>query len=245
MFTRNVNLFLCLLSALSGHVTARSKEFDVLIFTQRWPKSICIVWKEESPSHSCALPTDSSEWTIHGLWPSQFHRIGPLFCDPSKPFNPAALIPLENEMKEKWIDIEFGRESYGLWKHEWNKHGTCAAVLPPLSTEEKYFAMGLSLLNQYDMKNVLASASILPGGNYAYSDLNNAVQQALGVHPVIVCRKDRETGYSYLFEVRICLNKALELIDCDGVYEYPTNCDPSVDVVYPGEVSQNYNVVRV
>lgn len=245
MFTRNLNLFVLFLGALSGHVAARSNEFDVLIFTQRWPKSICIVWKEESPSHSCALPTDSLEWTIHGLWPSQFHRIGPLFCDRSKPFNPSALIPLEGELREKWIDIEFGRESYGLWKHEWNKHGTCAAVLPPLSSEEKYFAKGLALLKQYDMKNILAAANILPGGNYAYSDLANAVQQGLGKHPVVVCRVDRETGYSYLFEIRICLDKALELIDCDGVYEYPTNCDASVDVVYPSDVSQDYNVIRV
>lgn len=226
-------------------MAARSNEFDVLIFTQRWPKTICIEWKEESPSHDCALPRDNSEWTIHGLWPSQFHRMGPMFCDRTKPFDPAALVSLENELREKWIDIEFGRKSYGLWKHEWNKHGTCAAVLPPLSTEQKYFAKGLALLQQYDMKNVLASANILPGGNFVYSDLNKAVQRVLGKHPVIVCKNDRETGLSYLFEIRICLNKMLELIDCDGVYEYPTNCDKSVKVVYPSHVSQDYNVVRV
>ncbi len=26
-----------------------------------------------------------------------------------------------------------------LWTHEWEKHGTCAAQLPALSSEEKYF----------------------------------------------------------------------------------------------------------
>ncbi|XP_033326608.2 ribonuclease Oy [Megalopta genalis] len=244
MFSRHLNILLFFLGALYG-ASARSKDFDLLIFTQRWPNTICTMWKEESPSHSCALPSDKSEWTIHGLWPTQFHRMGPMFCDPSRPFDPSALIPLEDQLKEKWIDIEYGRESYGLWQHEWNKHGTCAAQLPELNTEEKYFGEGLALLSQYDMKNVLASSNILPGSNYAASDLFNAVLQVLGAHPVIVCRKDRETGDSYLFEIRICFDKSLELIDCDQVTEYPTNCGDSEDVIYPADVSSDYNAISV
>lgn len=244
MFSRHLDLFLFFLGALYG-ASARSKEFDVLIFTQRWPKTVCMIWKEESPSHRCALPKDNSEWTIHGLWPSQFHRMGPMFCDPTKPFDPSALTPLENQLKEKWIDIEYGRESFGLWKHEWQKHGTCAAQLPALSTEQKYFAEGLALLSQYDMKNVLASSNILPGSKHLANDLFNAVQNVLGKHPVIVCRKDKETGQSYLFEIRICFDKAMKLINCDQVTEYPTNCDNSVRVIYPGNVSPGYTAIRV
>lgn len=179
------------INEINRHATARSNYFDVLIFTQRWPQTICIMWKEESPSHSCAMPSDTREWTIHGLWPTQYHRMGPEFCNPSLPFNPKALSYLEGQLKEKWVDIEYGRNSYSLWKHEWEKHGTCAAVLPELSNEQKYFKMGLSLLSQYDMKNVLARASIIPGYQYAATDIFNAVQQVLGASPVIVCRRDR------------------------------------------------------
>lgn len=207
--------------------------------------TICMMWKESSPSHTCALPKDKSEWTIHGLWPTQFHRIGPMFCDRTKPFDPSALIPLENQLKEKWIDIEYGRESYGLWKHEWNKHGTCAAQLPALSTEQKYFAKGLDLLSQYDMKTVLASSNIVPGSSYLATDLFNAVQAGLGSHPVIVCRKDEETGSTYLFEIRICFDKTMQLIDCDQVTEYPTNCGDYVDVIYPSDASPGYSAIRV
>ncbi|XP_031833190.1 ribonuclease Oy [Nomia melanderi] len=243
MFSHKIGLLLFLLAVLNGHATARSKHFDVLIFTQRWPQTICIMWKEESPSHSCALPSDTQEWTIHGLWPTEFHRIGPEYCNPSLPFDPSALSPLEDQLKEKWIDIEFGRDSYSLWKHEWEKHGTCAAVLPELSNEQKYFEEGLALLSQYDMKNVLAQANIVPGYQYAATDIFNAVQQVLGASPVIVCRRDRDSGDSYLFEIRICLSKSLELTNCDSVTEFPTNCGESTSVVYPADVSQDYNEV--
>lgn len=117
--------------------------------------------------------------------------MGPQFCKPSVPFNPTALRPVEGQLKEKWIDIEYGTGSYSLWKHEWEKHGTCAAVLEPLNTEVKYFKEGLALLDRYDMKNVLAQASILPGGTYTATDILNGVHRVLGKEAQVTCRKDK------------------------------------------------------
>ncbi|EFX70288.1 hypothetical protein DAPPUDRAFT_328113 [Daphnia pulex] len=30
-----------------------------------------------------------------------------------------------------------------LWKHEWEKHGTCAALDPKIGSEELYFNQGI------------------------------------------------------------------------------------------------------
>ncbi|XP_076239732.1 ribonuclease Oy-like [Calliopsis andreniformis] len=241
MFSRRISLLLFLLAVFNRHAIGRSSNFDIIIFTQRWPATICHLWQENSPWHQCALPSDINEWTIHGIWPSQYHKIGPLFCNPSLPFSISALKPIEGQLKEKWIDIEYGRDSYSLWQHEWEKHGTCAAVLEPMSTEIKYFQKGVSLLKQYDMKNVLSQANIVPGNSYAVTDILNAIQEVLGKRGMVVCRKDKSSGQSYIMEVRVCLNKALELIDCDDAYEYPTNCNTYESVVYPSR-SDYYSV---
>lgn len=37
----------------------------------------------------------------------------------------------------------------------------------------------------------------------------------------------------------------LQLIDCDGTYEYPTNCDLHGNVTYLDKVPQGHNVAQV
>ncbi|XP_017879108.1 ribonuclease Oy [Ceratina calcarata] len=237
-------LSLFLIASVNGRATG-SLDFDVLIFTQHWPQTVCYTWQESSESHVCHLPKDRDEWTIHGLWPSQYHKLGPQFCNKSMPFDLTALKPLEEQLKEKWIDIEFGTTSSSLWEHEWDKHGTCSLVLPPLDSEVKYFETTLQLLETYDMKHVLAKGGILPGQKYPAQKILKAVERVLGKRGTLQCRKNKNTGESYMFELRICFDKTLQLVDCDGVYGYPTNCDNSVLVTYPDEVPHMYNVVQV
>lgn len=160
------------------------------------------------------------------------------------PFNPKSLEGVRTELQEKWIDIEYGRESTGLWKHEWDKHGTCAATMPQLNSELKYFQVGLHLLETYDMKNVLANVNILPGRLYNATTIFNAIERVLGKRGTVICRNDKNTGEEYIFEIRICFDKTLELIHCDGVVGYPTNCGEKA-VKYPGEVPHYYSVVQV
>lgn len=45
-----------------------SKSWDLLIFTQSWPKSVCYTWKAHNASHSCYYPSQKNLWTIHGIW---------------------------------------------------------------------------------------------------------------------------------------------------------------------------------
>ncbi|XP_060820469.1 ribonuclease Oy [Bombus pascuorum] len=224
--------------------TTGSTDFDVLIFTQHWPQTVCYTWKESAASHTCSLPTEDDEWTIHGIWPSQYNKMGPQFCNKSMPFDHLALKSIERELQEKWIDIECGKTSYSLWEHEWKKHGTCAATLEYLNSEVKYFKAGLNLLTKYDMKSVLSKDNIVPGKTYNTTDILNAIERILGQRGTLICRKNNDTGESYILEIRICFDKMLQLIDCDGTYEYPTNCDLYGHVTYPDKVPQGHNVAQ-
>lgn len=133
-----------------------------------------------------------------------------------------------------------------LWKHEWLKHGTCAMVLPELSNENKYFGQGLSWLQQYSMSSILQKGGIVPDRNHTLITIHQAVTNALKRNPSIHCIQDNHE--LYLSEIRICFNKSLSLVDCDGVVglsevavDYPggkiiTNCDLSKPIQYPSIV---------
>lgn len=163
------------------------------MFTQRWPLTACFVWKNQSPSknesHSCSLPK-RDEWTIHGIWPTKFHTIGPLYCN-KLPFNSSTLAPIESELKENWIDIQQGSKPYSFWKHEWDKHGTCAMTVQALNSEFKYFQVALNLLDKYNMIDVLAKANILPGNKYTVQDISKGIQKILNKKPQIICVEDK------------------------------------------------------
>ncbi|XP_032666043.1 ribonuclease Oy isoform X2 [Odontomachus brunneus] len=233
-------------SYLIAKKRVRSNKFDVVLFTQRWPPTVCYMWKERNESHSCLLPKQN-KWTIHGIWPTQFGHLGPEFCNKTLPFNESALAPIENELKENWIDVWNGSKPYSFWKHEWYKHGTCAVTIKDMDSEFKYFQTGLKLLNTYNMINVLAKENILPGLKYMVDDFFHAIQKILGKRVEVICTKDKETGESYVFEIRICFDKTLQLMDCDGVYNFPTNCDKSRPITYPGHVPHisHYQVIQI
>lgn len=170
--------------------------FDVLIFTQHWPQSVCFEWKEKSQNHKCTLPVDE-EWTIHGIWPTQYHKIGPEYCNKTAKFDLSALSTIEDELKLKWMDVEYGMKPGSFWKHEYEKHGTCAAVLEKMNSEIKYFQMGLNFLDKYDMKNILAKVNITPGNSYPVKTILNGIKNILDVNAQIMCVKNPVKNYIY------------------------------------------------
>ncbi|XP_033225200.1 ribonuclease Oy-like [Belonocnema kinseyi] len=219
-------------------------DFDLLVFTQHWPKTVCFEWREKSDKNKCTIPNDE-EWTIHGIWPTQFHKIAPLFCNKTLHFDLAALASIEDILEVKWVDIEHGLKPASFWKHEWEKHGTCASVLECMSTEKKYFQKGIDLLDEYDMKNVLGKASIYPGNQYPVEQILDGIKKILDVNAQVMCVKHPKTHVSYIFEIRICFDKTLKLVDCDGIVGFPTDCSHSEDVIYPGTVPQEFSVVQI
>lgn len=149
----------------------------------------CFVWKKNSDTRSCLLPKHE-EWTIHGIWPSKFHTTSPQFCNKSLEFNSSALAPIENVLKERWFDIHKGSKPYSFWKHEWDKHGTCAVTVKALNNEFNYFQGALKLFEKYNMTGVLTKASILPGNKYMVQDMITRIQNILNKTVQITCVAD-------------------------------------------------------
>ncbi|KYQ50172.1 Ribonuclease Oy, partial [Trachymyrmex zeteki] len=171
-----------------------SDEFDVLIFTQRWPLTVCFEWENKSrlnDTHSCVLPK-RTEWTIHGIWPTKYNTTGPQFCN-RLPFDSKAIAPIEGELKENWIDIQKGSKPYSFWRHEWDKHGTCAISVKDLNNEFKYFQTALKLLDEYNMIDVLAKANILPGNKYTVQNYLTGIQKILNKRGQVMCVVDQKT----------------------------------------------------
>ncbi|KYN17096.1 Ribonuclease Oy, partial [Trachymyrmex cornetzi] len=178
---------------IGWRTNVKSNEFDVLIFTQRWPLTVCFEWENRSrlnSTHSCVLPK-RTEWTIHGIWPTKYNEMGPQFCNRSLSFDSKALAPIEGALKENWIDIHNESKPYSFWKHEWDKHGTCAISVRDLNNELKYFQTGLKLLDKYNMIDVLAKANILPGNKYTVQNYLTGIQRILNKRGQVMCVVDK------------------------------------------------------
>ncbi|XP_002024998.2 ribonuclease Oy [Drosophila persimilis] len=234
--------------AMERHQRVHDHNWDVLIFTQQWPVTTCYHWREDNPSQECSLPQKKEFWTIHGIWPTKLGSLGPSFCNKSAEFDVDKLDGISNRLETFWPDLKGATSQEWLWKHEWQKHGTCAMLIEELDDELKYFAQGLSWREQYIMSRILDASDIHPDSNNTVTAINNAIVKALGKNPSIHCLFDTKHEISYLSEIRICFNKSLELIDCDGVklgdavsIKYPggnvtTNCHISSLVHYPSLV---------
>ncbi|XP_001599358.2 ribonuclease Oy [Nasonia vitripennis] len=217
---------------LPAIITAK---YDMLIFTQAWPMTSCYEWEEKSPSHKCNLPPDE-EWSIHGLWPTKNGTMGPFFCNRTMHFNLAALESLRAQLEVKWIDVHKGAKPHEFWRHEWEKHGTCSVDLEVVNTEKKYFQKGLDLLDQYDMKHVLGKANIVPNGKYHLQDYLDGVRKILGKNAQVECVRNTKRKELYISEMRICFDRQFDLIDCNGIPHFPSNCDHNQQIIYPGSV---------
>lgn len=211
-----------------------NKDWDFLIFTQHWPNTVCLSWNEKT-GRGCNFPADTNMWSIHGIWPTRTNTEGPFFCNKVH-FNATLLEPIKDDLNKYWLDVEQGRPANDLWVHEWSKHGTCAMADPPLDTELKYFSQGLKWFEEYNMEKVLGKYQILPkveeDSGVSVIDIWNAVTDSIGKKPVIRCLKDQKTAKTYLFEIRICFDKDLNNMDCDGAKGYHREHDFVYDDIH-------------
>jgi ribonuclease T2 len=79
-----------------------------------------------------------------------------------------------------------------FWKHEWVKHGTCAAQLPILDSELKYFEQGIKLNERFPLYDWLAASSVTENDFYEYNNYFDAIKKKLGgKNPAIQCDYDK------------------------------------------------------
>ncbi|XP_070577005.1 ribonuclease Oy-like [Ptychodera flava] len=169
------------------------------------------------------VPTDS--WTIHGLWPSRTKGKAPKCCDSSLPFDEGQIKDLRCELETFWPNLLADESKTELWKHEWEKHGTCGMDVEAVNTQEKYFDIGLALNRDLNIYQMLKDHGIVPSSSipYQYDDIANAFVNTFDIEtpPKMACHKDEEnSGTVYLYQVYFCLKKNLELMDCPKKASY-------------------------
>jgi ribonuclease I len=191
--------------------------FDHFVFSQQWPESICV---ERNFSHEfhCEIPEQTQFWTVHGIWPTEKNSMGPSFCDNTTKFNPDGVQSILDQLKISWPNLFTNEQEYSFWEHEWNKHGTCAKVMPELDSELKYFSKGLELQKTYDLYKFLNDEGFSPSDDktYQYSEFNAAVGKALGKDSSarLLCFYDKVRKTQYLAEIEFCIDKSFQVMDC-------------------------------
>uniref|UniRef100_A0A914XQT0 Ribonuclease T2 n=1 Tax=Plectus sambesii TaxID=2011161 RepID=A0A914XQT0_9BILA len=191
--------------------------FEFLMFAQQYPTSMCLV-QDETGSKTCVVPKQANAWTVHGLWPSRYADEGPQFChNPGRKFDHNKIQPIEDVLLQKWPNILPGQGEDSLWKHEWEKHGSCAEALPELGGELKYFQRSIGFHDQFDVFKTLNAAGITPSADKAYS--NARIIEVLG--PMVAnntiithCVKDTDNDKWYIASIRLCIDKTFSPIKC-------------------------------
>uniref|UniRef100_A0A8D0NGZ8 Uncharacterized protein n=1 Tax=Sus scrofa TaxID=9823 RepID=A0A8D0NGZ8_PIG len=143
-------------------------------------------WVAQEVANNCEHPPDY--WTIHGLWPDKSGE-----CNRSWPFNPDEIKGLLPDMRLYWPDVLHSSPNHSVhfWRHEWEKHGTCAAQLDALNSQRKYFGKTLDLYKELALNSTLQKLGIKPSISYYQGEK----VQTLG-------------------QIELCLTRDLQLQDC-------------------------------
>ena len=111
------------------------------------------------------------------------------------------------------IISDYKNAAPGLWQHEYDKHGTCAAQLPQFSSNavRDYFLQSIKLRKSMSILPSLKKQNIVPSNTTTYDIkfMKEGFKASGFGTPALVCYNS-----SILVEVRFCLNKELSFIDC-------------------------------
>lgn len=186
-----------------------SHPWHLLILSQQWPQTVCLM-----ASEACKVPRAVDYWTVHGLWPKRAQM-----CNNSWHFNINNVQDILSDMEQYWPDV-IHPNSTQLWKHEWQKHGTCAATLETLDSQEKYFSKALDLYRNLDLSSVLRKSNIFPSTKYyMVEQIENALESVLGATPKIQCMMPTKgVSVQTLGQIEFCFTKEFQLLNCtEGV----------------------------
>ncbi|XP_029449863.1 ribonuclease T2 isoform X2 [Rhinatrema bivittatum] len=192
----------------NGNISVSKYLWSKLILTQHWPVTVC-----KMSNNHCKDPPKF--WTLHGLWPGKAEM-----CNKSWPFNISEVQDLLPELEHWWPDVLHPNGSK-FWRHEWLKHGTCAAELECLNSQHKYFSKSLEMYKKVDLNSVLVKFGILPSASYyQMKDIKAAIINIFGVTPKIQCLPPNQgESAQTLGQIEICFTQ--EFI--------PRNCSEGED----------------
>lgn len=215
--------------------------YDTLVLATEWSGSVCSLRKCNQ-----GRPVCNSAFNLHGLWPNvrEDYRKSPFDCKSTTISIPSLPQDLQNALKYYWNSLYSPASDF--LNHEWQKHGSCwnpqAVSIPEVPSDIKpliidtldaltseikhqssYIKVAIALSQKYNVFKALASRGILPNNERILTkdEILDALENAFGVRNYqILCSKDR-TGSSFLTEVRMCLDKNYNPVEC---YSLQFNC---------------------
>ena len=154
---------------------------------------------------------------MHGVWPTKNGTEGPVNCQKNATFVLKPLDPILQDLRTYWPNLEADTAEDSFWKHEWLKHGTCAQSLAALSGEYNYFDVALHIRNsKYNLYQALSDKGISPSTtkHSSHADVVEALKETYGKSVEVWCTYNKVSKLHYLSEIRLCLTKDFELMDC-------------------------------
>ncbi|MFH4975095.1 hypothetical protein AB6A40_001804 [Gnathostoma spinigerum] len=204
--------------AVSLFVVTKCKDvnFDYFVLAQTNPYAKCF---SANGDLRCEVPNKTPQWTIHGLWPSRIRGKGPFYCQsPEYKFQKSRLKPIELELEKNWPNVYPDKSKYSLWKHEWEKHGSCTIGTPGFQHEINYFNISLGLHETFNIERALKASRVAPSmtSNYSLSDIILSLKNQLssGKEVKLICVSNPSTGQVMLLEIELCIDKQLRTISC-------------------------------
>ena len=174
--------------ALLVAVAATAHAFDYFVLEVQWGGGMCA-------SADCVrCPSNLAEWTMHGLWPSNFDGNDPAYCNSNWEFNADNISSILASMNKNWPSYEASTDNEAFWTHEWERHGTCAAVDPRFYGEYNFFSNALSV------RTLVSVYSVLKRGHHSVVVqlllvgqlcVGHPEQVRLQAHPVLLGRPRR------------------------------------------------------
>lgn len=176
--------------------------FDYYHFVKHWPGTVCTL--EECPDR----------WTIHGLWPGRNDGRTPNMC--SGKFDENVIQELKNATKLEylWPNLNKSSSNEAFWKHEWEKHGWCSNL-----GFRNYFNWTLQLAEQFDFGSILNRSGILKNQKNKFDDIKDALIANIGKIPIVKSKNFKKK--KSLYQIEVCLDKELQLINCNEYIFYP------------------------
>ncbi|XP_022690542.1 uncharacterized protein LOC111261365 isoform X1 [Varroa jacobsoni] len=194
---------------------AAHDSYSHLIFAIQWSGGVCA--DRRSDNRSCIRDSLRNHWTIHGLWPSNEYK-GPLFCDGEK-FDGRLLNDIKDQLNQYWPSYTSTQDRFfTFWRHEWQKHGACAA--DATMSLVGFFTSSLRLYKRHDINEYLRNSNVIPSKQKVYhpSEIVKAIMDDYPYKIDVVCNHRKVTPHPVLTEVRFCLNKSLQPVNCNGRY---------------------------
>lgn len=171
---------------------------DYFTLAMQWPHGFC-----EDGKHQCTVPKNVPGWTLHGLWPSSRNGRGAEYCDLK--FDYDKVKHLEEDLFKYWPNLltTNSMDYTRFWKHEYEKHGSCASSYEGLQTMEQYFSTSIQLLHLINPAKILLDAGIVPRSEaYSAQDIYKAISNNYGGRDV--CMK---CNRGVLSELQVCLKE--------------------------------------